>query len=881
MKPIRRTLVYMVLALIATEGRAQQVTHLTCEYLTAPLGVDVSHPRLAWQMEEKRAGAAQQAFKIVTGTDSAAVARGEGNSWDTGRTESSSQRVIYRGNPLRPFTTYYWKVTVWDELGKERTSPVTRFETGMKKESNWRGAWISDGKDKDYRPAPYFRREFTPRKAIKEARAYIAAAGLYELRINGKRVGNHRLDPAFTRFDRRILYVTYDITPYLQAGSNALGVLLGNGWYNHQSKAVWNFDRAGWRNRPAFCMDVRVTYADGTQEVVPTDTNWKTAEGALRFNSIYTSEQYDANKEQEGWDKPGFDDTHWGNASFRQAPAPLIASQQLHPIRNVEELKAVKVQKLNDTTYVYDFGRNMAGVTALQLDKEKQENIIRLKHGERLYPNGHVNLSNIDVYFRGQHDDDYFQTDIVRTKPDKATRFMPKFNYKGFRYVEVTTRHPLALTAENLKAYFMHSDVPPTGEISSSNELINRIWQAGRAAYISNLYGYPTDCPQREKNGWTGDGHFAIETGLYNYDGITVYEKWMADHRDEQQPNGVLPDIIPTWGWGYGTDNGTDWTGTIALIPWNLYLFYGDDTELRRCYPHLKRYVEYVERNATNHLTTFGRGDWVPVKSHSSKELTSSVYFYVETRILAKAARLFGHEKDRKRYETLAESIRKAINDKYLHPQTGSYATGTQTELAVPLYWEVVPEQLRQQTADRLAEKIKEADNHLDVGVLGTKAILNALSQYGYPDLAYRLSTQDSYPSWGWWVKNGATTFLENWDLKATRDISDNHIMFAEVVAWMHKGLGGIYPDEKQPGFKHIILKPYFPKGLNSFKATHDTPYGKITSSWTRKGNILTYTAIVPPNTTATLQLPATAQKQETIQPLPAGTHLIQLKMND
>ena len=356
----------------------------------------------------------------------------------------------------------------------------------------------------------------------------------------------------------------------------------------------------------------------------------------------------------------------------------------------------------------------------------------------------------------------------------------------------------------------MHSDVPPVGTIKTSSELVNKLWWATNNAYLSNLMGYPTDCPQREKNGWTGDGHFAIETALYNFDGITVYEKWLADHRDEQQPNGVLPDIIPTGGWGYGTDNGLDWTSTIAIIPWNLYMFYGDSKPLSDCYENIKRYVDYVDRTSPNHLTTWGRGDWVPVKSRSNKEFTSSVYFYVDTRILANAARLFNKQTDYEHYTALAEKIKKAVNDKYLNKETGIYAEGSQTELSVPLQWKIVPEEMIAKVAQNLAKKVEEAGFHLDVGVLGAKAILNALSENGYPEVAYKVAAQDTYPSWGWWIVNGATTLLENWDLKAERDISDNHMMFGEIGGWFYKGLGGIFPDPEQPGFKHILLRPNF-----------------------------------------------------------------------
>lgn len=454
---------------------------------------------------------------------------------------------------------------------------------------------------------------------------------------------------------------------------------------------------------------------------------------------------------------------------------------------------------------------------------------------------------------------------------------MPEFSYKGFRYAQVTTSEPIELDASSLKAREVRSDVASRGRISSSNKLLEDIVAATRNAYISNFIGYPTDCPQREKNGWTGDGHLAIETALYNYDGITVYEKWLADHRDEQQPNGVLPDIIPTGGWGYGTDNGLDWTSTIAIIPWNLYLFYGDDRALRECYDNIKRYVDYVDRNSPSHLSSWGRGDWVPVSTGSNKELTSSIYFFVDATILAKAAKLFGNEEDYRHYSALASDIKNAINDKFLDRGQGIYASGSQTEMSMPLMWQVVPEDMVPAVSASLARKVEQTGFHIDTGVLGAKALLNALSENGYVDSAYKVAVQNTYPSWGWWIVNGATSLLENWDLNATRDISDNHIMFGEIGAWPYKGLAGIFPDENKPGFKHIILQPNFPAGLDAFEATHESPYGDITSGWTTKKGKIVYTATIPSNTTATLILPSNVSEAKTVE-LQPGTHSFTLK---
>ncbi len=851
---------------------------LKTDHLENPIGIDNPNPRLAWRIEDNREGARQSAYRVIVGTDSLKVVNGEGEVWDSGKINSDRQLVTYEGKDLTPFTRYYWKVMVWDAWQNESKSDIQSFETGMMDISNWQGNWISDGRDIHYLPAPYFRKKFETDKEIVSARVYIVVAGLYEFYINGEKIGNQRLDPMYTRFDRRNLYVTHDVTTQLQKGENAMGVILGNGWYNHQSMAVWDFHRAPWRNRPAFCLDLRITYVDGTVETIPSNLSWKKSDSPVIFNSIYTAEHYDARMEQDGWSKPEFDDSQWQGVGLRSTPSQNITAQQLRPIRNALTIPAVSINKIDEKTYVYDFGQNMSGVTRIKVSGEEGTEL-RIKHGERLHHNGRVDMSNIDVYYRGDREKDPFQTDILILSGKGEDEFMARFNYKGFRYVEVTSSKPIELDKNNLTAYFMHSDVPPIGKIETSSDLINKLWWATNNAYLSNLMGYPTDCPQREKNGWTGDGHFAIETALYNFDGITVYEKWLADHRDEQQPNGVLPDIIPTGGWGYGTHNGLDWTSTIAIIPWEIYRFYGDSKLLEDCYGNIKRYVDYVDRTSPGGLTSWGRGDWVPVKSHSNLELTSSVYFYVDAKILAEAANLFGKEDDYRYYSALAEKIKNAINKKYLDRKTGIYASGTQTELSVPLQWKVVPEDMIPKVAQNLAKKVEEAGFHLDVGVLGAKAILNALSENGYPDVAYKVAVQDTYPSWGWWIVNGATTLLENWDLDAERDISDNHMMFGEIGAWFFKGLGGIYPDAAQPGFKHIILRPHFEKDLERFDVQFHSPYGLIHSQWEWKKGKINYRVVVPANSSATLYLPDYVEGNKLIK-LDAGTHNFTFTMN-
>lgn len=830
------------------------VYDLKSEYLVNPIGLDVKTPRFTWKIKDQRRGAIQKAYKISVGTDSTKVAEGNGSHWNTGKINSDNQMIVYSGKVLQAFQKYYWSLTVWDKNNeKVQSNRLSSFEMGMMESSNWRGSWISDSRDINKKESPYFRKEFNIQKKIKKARVYIAAAGLYELYLNGKKVGDHQLDPTYTRFDRRNLYVTYDVSDYLQQ-NNAIGVLLGNGWFNHQSTAVWYFHEAPWRARPMFCLDLKVTYEDGSKETFSSDTDWKNSTGSMIFNSIYTAEHQNAQLEQKGWNTSGFDDLKWKKSIVTSAPSNNIVAQALHPIKNNLEIQAVKMRKINPQKYIYDLGRNISGVSRIKL-KGEAGTVLRVTHSELLDDSGELDLSNIIVHYRPTDKSDPFQTDIYTLSGEGTETFVPKFNYKGFQYIEVLSNRPIELTKQSVTGIFMHSAVPPVGKVSSSNPLINKLWSATNNAYLSNLFGYPTDCPQREKNGWTGDAHIAIEMGLYNFEGITVYEKWLADHRDEQQSNGVLPAIIPSSGWGYHWANGPDWTSSLAIIPWNIYLFYGDQKLLADCYDNIKRYVDHITEISPGFITQWGLGDWVPVKSKTPKQFTSSIYYYVDAKILANTAKLFEKEDDYQKYSKLAANIKEEINSRFFDPKTAIYGSGFQTELSTALFWGIVPDEYIEKVAKNLAKKVISDNSHIDVGLLGSKAILNALSENGHPDLAYEVATKDDFPSWGAWITEGATTLFEDWKVDEERKgaMSRNHIMFGEIGAWFYKALGGIKPDPEQPGFKNILLEPHFVKGLEKFEAQHNGPYGKILSRWKKYNGKIFYDIIVPPNSSATL----------------------------
>lgn len=825
---------------------------LLTDYLHNPLGIDDSRPRLSWTDDSRGYGVAQRSYRIVVGTDSANVAAGRGDMWDTGNVASASQRADYAGKSLQPFTRYYWRVETVTGGRGPKSSPVASFEMGLMQPGTFQGCWISDRHFTAFRPAPYFRKEFRVARRIVRARAYITSAGPYELSLNGSRVGDHFLDPAYTTYNKRLLYTTYDVTSCLRTGDNAIGVVLGNSWYNHQAHAVWGFENAEWRRRPGFCMDLRICYDDGAVETVSTDGTWTTSTGPLVYNNIYTGEHYDFTLGHAGWNLPG-GGAGWEPAVARDFPTRNIVAQAMPPIRATRDLAPVKVTRLSDTDCLFDFGQNMSGTATIRLQGPRGTKVV-VRYGEKLLPNGHLDQANIDYFYRGDSINDPFQGDVFILSGSQD-EFTNMFSYKGFRYAEVRSSQPLSWTSDALTAHFVHSDVQRVGTVSPASEMVTGLAHATDYSYLSNLMGYPTDCPQREKNGWTGDAHLACQTGLYSFDGIAVYEKWMADHRDTQR-GGLLPDIIPTDGWGFGERNLIDWSSTIVLIPWNLYLFYGDTRCLADCYQNMKDYVDFIDECNPSHVTSWGRGDWVPVKTQSNVEFTSSIYYYTDVRLLSRVAAVLGHADDAARYAALAASIREAVNAKFLHCDTGLYADGTMTELSMPLYWGLVPDTMRQRVADALARNVRAHDGHIDCGILGTKVVLNALSENGYADLAYAMATKDTYPSWGYWLRRGQTTLTENWNIDQGRDASYNHIMYGEIGAWFYKGLAGIFPDDRQPGFAHVRLRPHFVRQEPHFGARHTSPYGEIVSEWRWKdAKTVEYTAVVPANSTATLTL--------------------------
>ncbi|MGC9013990.1 MAG: family 78 glycoside hydrolase catalytic domain [Thermoproteota archaeon] len=753
-----------------------------------------------------------------------------------------SDQFFYGWEKLN-FDDSNWKQSL--EMGNIGISPWGIVRTRIS--SNWA----------QKKPSPILHKTFYITKPVKFATVYICGLGYYELRLNGKKVGDHVLDPAFTRYDKRCLYATYDITSYLKQGKNAIGIMLGNGFYNQHARDAWNFEKAPWRDYPKLLMHMRIEYSDGSIQTVVSDDSWRASIGPILRDGIRNGEYYDARLEEKGWDTPEFDDEKWAPVKVVSPQKGKLYSQMIPPIKVIETIKPIKITSPVSGVYVFDFGQNFAGWVKLKV-RGPRGTKITLRYGERLADDGTVSQTKIaSLTYQGP-----FQTDTYILKGEGTEIWEPHFTYHGFRYVEVRG-FPGQPTLDNLLGQVVHTAFESAGHFECSNELLNAIQRLTLWSYRSNFLSIPTDCPHREKNGWTGDAHLAAEQAMYNWDNVASYEKWMNDFKDAQKENGELPGIIPTSGWGYGI--GPAWDSAYILIPWYLYLYYADIEVLRQHYEGMKKYIDYLSNRAKDYIIDYGLGDWVPAKTETPNTLTSTAYFFVDAKILSNVAQLLNNQEDAQKYTSLAENIRKAFN-RHFYRGNGIYANGSITALSCALYQGLVEEKERDLVIQRLIEKLDQENWKLDVGILGAKYLFHALTENGRVDVAYKVAIQTEAPSYGNWVKRGATTLWEDW----YGNNSLNHIMFGDISAWFYKALAGISPDPSQPGFKHIIIHPRLVNDLKFVNAWHKSMYGLIKVQWLTENNNFHLDITIPANSWATVYLPATDIKSIT----ESGAHI-------
>jgi alpha-L-rhamnosidase len=870
----------LLLALTLPAVASLTPDRLRCEYLDNPLGIDTTQPRLSWVVESKQRAEKQTAYQILAASSEALLKSDSGDLWDSGKVASDQTlHVVYAGKALNSCQRCYWKVRVWDKDGKASAySRPACWDMGLLTPQDWQGQWIARTADTNSLPAPMLRRAFTLEGKIKQARAYICGLGYYELHLNGKKIGDHLLDPGYTRFDKRALYVTYDVTDALRRGKNAVGVILGNGWYNVQTRAVWDFHKAPWRAAPKLLMQLRVEYADGRVETIGTDSRWTTSDGPITFDSIYGGETYDARLEKPGWDTADYDDSAWAMAQVVSPPGGKLSAQMMPPIKADRTIKPVKLTEPKPGVYVFDMGQNFAGFAELSVRGPAGTKVV-MKYGERLAKDGTVDRADIQQHVVRVDPRQQYQTDTyILGGSSLSTSHVSRFTYHGFQYVEVTG-FPSKPTLDTLRGVFIHSAIPVTGEFECSNPLLNKIWGAGRWAYLSNLQGIPTDCPHREKNGWTGDAHLAAEQGLLNYAPANVYTKWINDLGDEQRPTGELPGIVPTSGWGYKWGNGPAWDSAFLLIPFYLYEYCGDTKVLCDHYDGLKRYVDYLTSKAKGGIVDIGLNDWAPYKTSTPADITSMAYYYRDAQIVALTAGLMRNDADARKYTDLAASIKQAFNEKFYHSDTGLYGNGSQTSLSCALYQGLVEPANKARVLSNLVAAVEKSNNHIDTGILGAKYLMNALLENGRADVACRIASQKDLPSWGWWIEQGATTLWEQWNGTESR----NHIMFGDISAWFYKALAGINLDPTVPAFKHFIIKPNLVGGLTSAEASYDSVRGRIVSDWRIAKGSLDLKVTIPANTTATVYVPTSdyAAIKEAGKPVADAAGVRFLRMED
>jgi len=718
---------------------------------------------------------------------------------------------------------------------------------------DWKAQWIGDSRWFlnnwlcEVKPSPMIRKEFSLPSNVKSVKLRICGLGYYELTINGAKVGDHVLDPIVTQYHQRVRYVTYDDIPQLRSGINVIGVVLGNGWYNCHTADVWHFDKAIWRDYPKLLLQLDVTLVDGTQMTVGSDKTWKVSDGPLLFDGLRNGETYDARKEIPGWDMPEFDDEKWLEVKIVSSPGGELQEQTSPPCRVMQTLTPVSMNIIRPGTVVYDLGQNIAGWVQLHVSGDAGTEIT-MRYAERLEDNGEIDQKKIDSFINSGD----CQTDRYMLKGDESESWEPRFTYHGFRYVQVEGL-PNEPTLDNIRGRVVYTSFDQIGIFECSNPELNKLQKATQWAYIGNFVGIPTDCPHREKNGWTGDALLAAETGLMNYDAASSYMQWLESISDAQRASGQLPGIVPSCGWGYNWGSGPAWDSAFVLIPWYIYLYTGDLTAITNYYDGIKRYVDFCTSMATENLVSFGLGDWCPVDDEHMPpaEFTSSAYYYVDAKMLSTFAKLTGRDADAIKYADLSDQIALALNSNYYHGD-GLYANGEMTALGCALYQGFVEESERDAVVCKLVEAVEANECMPDFGILGAKYVPRALADNGRVDIAFRLISQPEFPGWIHWIKQGATTLWEDWSGESSR----NHIMFGDVSAWMYQYLAGILPNSENPGFKHVLLEPHIVEGLDWVKSSYRSPKGVIKSEWLRKGDSIEFVFELPVGVNGSLVLP-------------------------
>jgi len=881
---MNRVIVFSLLAGALLSACSQQgsvkTADLRCEYAVEPQGIDFCAPRLSWELISSERNVKQESYRILVASSLKKLTADEGDLWDSGDVKSNeSINIVYGGSALQSRMECYWKVKVTTNYGVSDWSKPASWTMGLLQPSDWKARWA--GWDKttpedvlkgnSRLAARYLRKEFkTENKTVQKAVLYISGLGLYEASLNGNRIGEQVLSPTPTDYDKVVKYNTFNVTDQISTGDNIIGVTLGNGRYFgmrfDRDKEMTGRQFFGF---PKLLAQLEITYADGSLQTVVSDDSWKvTANGPIRANNEYDGEEYDATKELTGWDKTGYDDSAWANAELVGAPGGKLESQLNRNIKVMETIQPVGIKQLQPDVFIMDMGQNMVGWLRMKVSGEKGKQV-KLRFAEVLQPDGSLYLANI----RGAQ-----VTDIYTLKGDGVETWEPSFTYHGFRYVEITG-YPGTPAISNFEGRVVYDEMNVSGTFETSDKTINQIYKNAYWGIRGNYRGMPTDCPQRdERMGWLGDRAVGSHGESFVFDNHLLYAKWLDDIEQAQREDGSIPDVAPNY-WMVYSDNMT-WPGAYVIIANMLYEQFGDMEPVRKHYESMKKWMSYMRGKymVDNIMTKDTYGDWcMPPESpeliHSKDParktdaaVLGTTFYYRMLYLLERFANLLDKPGDAKAFADEAIAVKHSFNEKYFNAETQQYSNNAVTANLLPLCYGMVPKEYEQGVFANIVHKtMNDFNGHVSTGLVGAQWLMRGLTDNGRPDIALKIATNRTYPSWGYMAEKEATTIWELWngDTGDPGMNSGNHVMLlGDLLVWYYEYLGAIKAAE--PGFKKIEMKPCIPEGLDYVNASYHSVYGVIKSTWKKEGAKFVWKITVPCNTTAEVYVPAKASSEVT-----------------
>jgi alpha-L-rhamnosidase len=840
--------------------------NLICEYKVNPIGIDVLNPRLSWMLSSgpEDRNVIQTAYQVQVCLDEPTFT-GSNLVWESGKIISDqSTQLVYNGLPVASLKRYYWRIKYWDNKGRvSKWSQPSFWEMGLLKSTDWKAKWIEADiplNTDSPNPCPYLRKEINVNKKLKSARLYITSRGLYEVYLNDNKIGKDILTPGWTSYEKRLQYQTYDITGLIKQGGNSFGVILGDGWFKGNISRMP--DSVKKNTKLALLFQLYLEFIDGESIYVISDESWKSSVGPIKMSDIYNGETYDARDILEGWNTNGYDDSNWLGVTVRDYGYSNLVAPAGVPVTRMKEIKPVRIFHTSKNELVMDMGQNMVGWIRLKASLNRGDRIV-LTHAEVLDKNGNFYTENLR---EAKQKIEYIAGD------DQLNVYEPHFTFQGFRYVKIEG-FPGEPSIDYFTGIVIHSEIDQTGFFECSNKIINQLQSNIQWSQRGNFIDVPTDCPQRdERLGWTGDAQVFAPTACFNFDCAAFYTKWLQDLKADQLSNGSVPHEIPNV-LGKRHSGSTGWGDAAVIIPWTMYLKYGDKRILEEQYESMKRWIQFL-LSLTNDDFIIRKGfhygdwlffihpkDWNVKPGYTDVDLIATAFFFYSTDIVEKTARILNKTEDVIYFRDLLKNIKSSFSKEFITPN-GRLSSNSQTAYVLALQFKLLDSVNIKNAVGYLTDDIKKREFHLSTGFLGTPYICHVLSQNGYIDYAYKLLFQRTYPSWLYPITRGATTIWERWDgIKPDSSFQDpdmnsfNHYAYGAIGDWIYSNIAGFHDDEKYPGYKHFTIRPLITDSLNYAKSSFKSMYGTIRSEWSRNNNQIELNIAVPPNTSATVIL--------------------------